>query len=259
MAQIKPDLAIAWPTTLDYPGFRLQLRQYRDHFAKVIIAFSNHNVFPDIHKWFPSWLEGAMAEDQVEFISWQEVEAYPAQDWAQRLSRCAWQHVTSPYMFWTQQDFLVHNPHLFQEMFDDHYQVVTHKSHYVHSNRYEPDCIFINMQLLRQTSMNVATSSRYDHWGELSLELSKLQPIYKTLEDLGFYTPQDWEHLSGCTSNYAAVMFKADNNFQGTNFHKHNRFVDYNRTILAELQKNSIPIHPYFAALVQRIAAINNE
>lgn len=256
MATIKPDLIVCWPTTLDYPGFRSQLKKYRDCFAKVIIAFSNHHAFPEIHSWFPAWLEQAMVDDNVEFISWEEVQADSSPDWAQRLSNCAWKRVTSPYMFWTQQDFVVHNPTLYEKVFDDQYKLVTHLSDkteaYRNISRCEPDFIFMEMDLLRQTSMDVRPDKKADHWGKLSLEVYKLCPEYKILEDFDLETPRDWEHFGGLSSNYGALMLGNTDIF-----YLRKRFIDYNRELLNSSW--NVSVHPYFENIIHQAAELNYE
>lgn len=252
----KPDLFLVQPIHLDYPGFRKQLRKYRDNFAKVVIAWSNHNVLQEYSCWMVDWVQEAMKDDDVEFVPYQEVEKEASQDWGQRLYLAGMKRITSDRLLITQQDFVVRNKKFFDVILNTSSDLVTHFGRSSTScnltQRCEPDFILVNMDLWRSTSMDISAdpTNGYDHFGKISIELFNASSSLATLEDLGFKSPKDWEHLGGLATNYYQIMIGQENWHSS----KEN-FIKYNKSLLRQ-KWTDVPMHPKVLKILEKAANI---
>jgi len=244
--QIKPDMLVAWPTTLDYPAFRIHLKEYRHLFEKIIILWSNHNAYMRFAGKNIKFIEKELSELKVEFQSYREADAQPDKDWANRLYRAGFKKSTSRYVLLTQQDFIVNNKSFYDTVLTDQYSMISHFSNGCNlSNneftRFEPDFILIDNSILKQTSMDVSIGVHpiagigLDHCGVLSHEIKKICSDIKTLEEFNLFCPKDWEHLSGLTQNYSYVI---KNDFSSIT--QPERFIKYNKDLLKVIKEVNV-------------------
>jgi len=245
MNNVKPDLVVVQPVHFDAPGFRQQVRRYRDYFNKVILVWSQHHLKVDIS----TWMEDIMQEDEITFIPWQVTQSHLSPDWGQRAIHTGLMQVTSSHVLISQQDFLVHNDKLFDIIFEKDFSLISHYGYnganYLNVNpRFEPDFIYMAMDKLRQTSMDCSADPPLcDYWSHLSDELRLVCPDLKTLEDLGLRSPVDWEHLQGLFIGYRFLqlgMTESIRNPEG--------FSAYNKSIL------HLPTHPDCAPWIEKAA-----
>jgi hypothetical protein len=247
MSRTKPDLLVIQPIHFDAPGFRQQVRKYRDYFSKIIFVWSQHHVEGDI----VSWVENLMKDDQIDFVSWQVVQQHPSPDWGHRAVHSGLMRVTGSHVLVTQQDFLVHNDRFYDIVFSSGYSLVSHHGYKEHGcgdgvTRFEPDFIYIEMDKMRQTSMDCSAEPPVqDHWGRLSEELRRVCPDYKTLEDLGLHSPADWEHLQGLFVGYRFLQLGMIDSI-----HNIERFSEYNKSIL------NLLAYPENIPWIQKAAAL---
>ena len=61
---MKPDVIVSWPRHADYPLWRQFIRENRQRFAKVIVAFTDH----DGHD-YSQFVVDAMCQDDITAIS----------------------------------------------------------------------------------------------------------------------------------------------------------------------------------------------
>lgn len=258
MAQVKPDLIIAWPIWLDLPGFRIQFKKYSHLFNKIIILWCNGNCHMELAAKIVPFIEKEMAIYNVEYVTYQESDKEKFQDWAARMYSAGYKRVVSEYLLMTQQDFIIHNPVLYETVFTDKYKLVSrHEGDGIQTGfRCEPDFIYFHMPTFRKTSMNVSigphpvTGLALDHCGPLSYELRNLCPDEKSLEELGFVSPRDWEHLRGFTQSYGQLMANQSENI----LHCRSRFIQYNQDLLNIIQE--VKVLPETMSLIEAAARL---
>lgn len=93
------DLIVSWPRNCDYPVWRQMVRDNRHRFNNVIIVFTETWHGHD----YREFIQDAMSEDKVIFL--QSPPAGGNEDWRNVAVNSGLQHVTSKWVWFTEQDF----------------------------------------------------------------------------------------------------------------------------------------------------------
>src|SRR5882672_4536291 len=158
---IKPILLNVWPTHIDYPLFRFNLKNYEKYFASIWFVMSNHHMgvdytnfirsqFPDAHfvdysGTFPDWRNGAINEalDQIK--------------------------TDEPILF-IEQDFLIKDKTFFEKVFKDDENFI----YFTEGHRIHPAFALVKRELIEKTTKNFsANPPEGDHFYKFFGELQR--------------------------------------------------------------------------------------
>lgn len=233
---IKPDLITVNATHIDFPAFRYYVRNNRSLFSSVIVALSEHCGKLNLG----DFIQGSMIADDVSVLAplpfgrrdWRDVATHHA------LSKCS-----SEWILFIEQDFIIKNHSLLETTLNgDHFLVGFNEG-----NRLHPAFLMIRRDILLQTSMDFsARPPEHDHFGCIWKDLQRLGYSALLLEDLGFKSPVDWEHLAGITHNYTLLMTGSVPCYQVE------RFKEYNQYLLAL----DIEQDPRFLQVIQQASEL---
>lgn len=173
---MKVDLIEVWPQHLDYPLHRQFIRDNRQRFAKVIIAFTDMQVnLPDQRK----FIKEVMAEDDITFIDSDLVKA--DQDWRNMAVNTALRYSDAEWVFFTEQDFYSKEG-FWEEVYDKASKFPLSAIGAVIGGRLHPCCIFIPRVTLETTSKNFGiVKDKLDHFGIIQQQLSSFIEIDNNL------------------------------------------------------------------------------
>jgi len=207
---VKTDVIVTWPSGVDYPLFRLQMKIYREYFNKVIVCFYPHG-FPDFRPFLRVNFSG------VEFV---ESEEY-REAWRETAVNFALNHSTSDHVLFSEQDFFIKDNHFLDTVFNEAQKTDT--IGITQGTRLHPCFILTKRSLINQTSRDFSVKGQdKDHFTKFGEEIRNLG-TYKDLKDLGLYPGVDWYHLSSLTWNLFRIK---DNNIR--EMHSTPDFLTYN-------------------------------
>lgn len=211
---IKPDIVVVNPIHIDFPSFRYHISHNRDLYGKVLVVFSQHHKGRDISKAICKMMKDLR-------VSHFAPSHYHHEDWRTSAIRQALPHTESDYILFAEQDFLIHNKEMLKDILSNPSPLVGfYESNQV---RLHPAWLLVKRDLVLSTSLDFSPGEGYDHFGKFYLELLKLGVTPKLLEDYGYASPKDWEHLAGLVHNYDLIMQNLPPN------HRVERFIQYNR------------------------------
>ena len=204
------DIIVTWPRNCDYPVWRDFIRQYRHLFNKVIIVFMETNQGHD----YRHFLRDAMAKDNITFL--QSPKIQPGEDWRNVAVNLALEHSTSKWVWFTEQDFLIHDMRfltvaVFGSMAE--MDVIGMSA----GGRLHPCCIFIKRETLEKTHKNFGiVPDRSDHFGQLQkdIEGQNMSRYYYAEDPVNGFVhfnglSHNWTLLSnGETPNYKIEDFQ---------------------------------------------------
>lgn len=207
---MKPDVILTWPSGADYPLCRLQLKEFKKFFNKIIIAFYDHGE-SDYRPWLKKNIPGAIfCEVGYDDVAWRE-----------RAVTEALKYSDSDWILFTEQDFFAKD--------DSFYQVVSQARSqfdvigYDQGARLHPFFLLTSRSLLEKTSKDFAVHGLgQDHFSKVSNELRTIGR-FVDIRALGLKEKVDWYHFSSMTWNIFRIK---DNNIR--EFHEPLDWLLYN-------------------------------
>lgn len=189
--RVKPDLITVWPTNCDYPLWRQQIRNTREHFADVIIVFMNPNQGSDLRD-FIKW---AMEEDQIKFLDSPKVHG--GQDWRNVATRFALEHSHNDWIWFTEQDFFT-TKQFWLEV--NKYVKEQHKAIAIkEGDRVHPASILIKREIVDLTRKNFSVVPEHDHFYAFVMDVIEKYGDFKIVK--GGYT-----HMNGLSHNMTLLQ-----------------------------------------------------
>jgi hypothetical protein len=224
---MKPDVLITWPSGVDYPLCRLQLRTYRKYFTDILLTFYPHGT-PDFtefvrksHKEFKIVLSDVIGET-----------------WREEAVLAGLKESKSPEVLFTEQDFFWKDEKFLERVSEarNKYDIVGIKQ----GNRLHPCFLQTSRALIDKTSKDFSVrGDDKDHFQKFSEEVLALGSFID-LKDLGLFEGRDWFHFSSMTWNLFRI--KDDNTRE---MHEVNEFLVYN----AYSRTKRIPQDPRWLAM----------
>ena len=216
---MKPDVLITWPSGVDYPLCRLQLRTFRKYFNDVILTFYPHGV-PD----FTDFVRKTHKEFKV------ILSTVVGETWREKCVLKGLENSKSDEVLFTEQDFFFKDEKFLERVNEarTQYDIVGIKQ----GNRLHPCFLRTSRKLVDLTSKDFSVQGdNKDHFQKFSEELLKLG-TFIDLKDLGLFEGRDWYHFSSMTWNLFRI--KDENTRE---MHEVNEFLVYN----AMSRTNKIP------------------
>lgn len=210
----KPDIITVWPTNCDYPLWRQFVRDSRDLFNEIIIAFHNTNQGHD----FRQFIQESMRSDYVHFVD--NVEIPGSRDWRDVLVNSALLHsYNSEWIWFTEQDFIIKDGFFINvEKLSHEHSVVG----FYEGVRLHPACLFMTREVLKNTSRDFSVNPGvWDHFGKIERDIWDMD-ISKGIIDENTY-----KHMNGLSHNMSLVYRGEKANY------KPDEFIEYMRMSLA--------------------------
>lgn len=224
MGVIRPDVIVCWPRSHDYPLWRRFIRDERDRFGRVLVAWTAHPG-ADVSAWV-----GARLDD----LDVRSVAA-PIRDgdWRDLAVNEALSHSEAEWVWFTEQDFLITDAEAF---WDSVAAAKTQAIGFVEadSGRWHPACLFVRRAAIEQTSRYFGTDP-VDHFYRFGRELERITRLHPVT---------GYEHLQGTTQNHALLS-----RGETAGLWRMDRFRRYLRDCL----EADVPLHPGWAAEARRV------
>lgn len=206
---IKVDLICSWPVHLYYPWFINYLRRERNRFAKVICVFTEMNTPRN----YRNFIEESMKGSNIIFTLNDKVQA--KDDWRNLAVNKGLQYSDSPWVLFTEQDFIIDNPELFWETTWKH--IITRNLDafvYLEGNRPHPAFWLVKREFIDKTSKNFSVKPNIsDHFSIFDEELRK------TIAHVGYFYPrEDFHHLNGLSQNMYLLQSGQEPNYRIDDF-----------------------------------------
>lgn len=211
---MKPDLLTVWPRHTDFSLWRQFIRDNRDHFAKVIIVFSNMKTEGD----FRQFIQDAMAQDRITFVENDEVPGH--RDWRDVAVNKGLKYSDAEWIWFTEEDFFPK-----EGFWDDVDKSVDFFKHQVfgvfQEGRLHPCCIFIKRSLLDQTNKNFGVvRDQLDHFGLIQQDLRDMHiPIGILPNDPDYVKGSPhYHHMNGLSQNMHMLQTGQEPNYSPKEF-----------------------------------------
>jgi len=207
---MKPDVIVTWPSGVDYPLFRLQIKLFRKWFNKVIVCFYPHGQ-PD----FRVFLRVNFPD--VEFVESGEF----SERWRETAVNFALSKSTSDRILFTEQDFFAKGDYFWEKVFNmvPNADTIGIKQ----GTRLHPCFLLTKRELLDKTSRDFGVHGEHkDHFWKFSQEILNAGE-FTDLKELDLFSGSDWYHMSSLTWNLFRIK---DNNIR--EMHNTAEFLTYN-------------------------------
>lgn len=215
---MKPDVIVCWPRNCDYPLWRQFIRDNRERFAKVIVAFTEHDGFD-----YSGFVREAMADDNVTFLdSYRSID----RDWRDQAVNDALNLSTAEWVWFTEQDFFITDPSRFWDEVEGLHFTNDAMGWMEPGGRWHPSCLFVRRSAIEETPRYFGPVP-VDHFWTFGRQLL-----------VWHLTPGRWEHMQGLSQNHYLV----DNDIVPGRF-REDVFAKYIATSLLV----SVPLHPDWA------------
>jgi hypothetical protein len=184
---MKPDVIVSWPRSCDYPLWRQFIRDNRERFAKVIVAFTDH----DGHD-YSGFVRSVFDATYV------ETHAGSGEDWRNVAVNAALEQSDSEFVWFTEQDLFFISPSSFWTIAE---WVIYRRFdgfgwHENGEDRFHPSSLLVRRDLIDASSRDFAVGSEGDHFARFSHELDR-ETTSMVVGQPGIY-----EHLQGLTQNH---------------------------------------------------------
>lgn len=249
----KPDLLLQYCVYCDYPIYRAWMQKYRDRFGKIIIYPSRHHGVLDLEK----FAKQTIPETWVDPV----VIDYGVEDWRQAETDPMLKHVTSDWIWFSEQDFFCKDWEKFfadieRESKTNDLMGLWNPTNFPY---YHPSCLIIKTEVLNKTNKDFkahAGINGADHFCMITKDAIKNGANNKSIQNMGWGENKAF-HLGGLT--YAYQNFKDDfsnpigvkypeafqvyNQMQlGTNVEQNIDFMDLAYRVGDQLQSLHIPL-----------------
>lgn len=203
----KFDVILTWPRNVDYPLFRQFIKENRDRFGKVIIAFHETNNGYD----FRNFISDAMINDRIIFLI---PDPDPRDDWRNQSVNLCLNFSDSKWVWFTEQDFFIDDPGKFWGYVDiivDKFCIGGMKV----VKRVHPGCLFVKREVLDKTGKNFSViPGRGDHFSKFQEDIEDMKiPFFEIPADI-------YHHMAGYSSNFYLFSTGAKPNFYPDEFYK---------------------------------------
>lgn len=200
---MKPDVIVTWPTSMDYPWWRWQMKVHREKFDKIFVVFHNQGV-PNFKRWLVHNFKEATFIDMPE----------PGVCWRHNSINLALQLSKNPWVWFTEMDFFVKEDYFFVKMFEEAEK--GDGAGFRQGIRYHPACLLVKRKAMDKTDCffdpaylfgdagNVLIEAHLDHFVFFTWQLDKVAKI-KTLKKIGLKDGEDFYHMEDLTHNYDRV------------------------------------------------------
>lgn len=199
----KIDLIVTWPINTDYPLWRKFLLENRDKFNDVFIVLMNPHFGHDYSQFLINELK-----DVATFIESSVVGS--GEDWRSVAVNAALKKSTSEWVWFTEQDFYTILG--FWESVEECIKVGYSVIGVMEGERLHPCSLFVKREILNKTSLDFGIlSSKYDHFGKIQEELTKICNI-STISPYCYY------HYSGMSHNWRLISEGSEPNYKKDEF-----------------------------------------
>ncbi|RPJ79464.1 MAG: hypothetical protein EHM20_01340 [Alphaproteobacteria bacterium] len=188
----KPDVIITWPSGLDYPLCRWQLREYRSFFKDVFLTFYEHGD--------PSY-EEFIAKSHPEFKCL--FSPIFNEQWREAAVCVGLRNSKSDEILFTEQDFFWKSEDFLNRVKEARgkYDIVGIKQ----GNRLHPCFLQTSRELIDHTSCDFSVKGQdKDHFQKFSEEALQIG-TFIDLKELGLFEGRDWYHFSSLTWNLLRI------------------------------------------------------
>ena len=212
---VKPDVIVSWPANCDYPLWRQFIRDERQRFGQVIVAFTRHDGLD-----MTDFVAAAMADEHPVLLDRRYVDAG---DWRNDAVNAALAVSDAEWVWFTEQDFFITRPKAFWANVEDWEAGVDAIGiEEPGGRRLHPACLFVRRSAVNATARYFGTVP-VDHFGAFTDELKTIYVLPAFL----------YEHLQGLSQNHWLI----DSGQEAGRF-KMDRFDQYLRDCL----KVSVPL-----------------
>lgn len=207
---IKPDLITVNPCHVDYPLFRAAIKDYRDLFNKVILTFQFFNTNTKVYAPF---IQQDLSSYDVTILNL-PLQTRERMDWRDLATNEGLRHSNSSRVLFLEQDFLIKNNNMLSVLFKQEKEVFFGEVH----GRIHPGFMLLKRETINKTSLDFAVGEGYDHFGKFTQELQEIGHSFPCLEDFGFNSPDDWQHLNALTYNHTQILSGAEHLYRPEDF-----------------------------------------
>lgn len=226
---MKPDVIVCWPRNCDYPLWRKFIRDERYRFARVFVMFTENMQDGPVD--YSPWVREQLGNIAECFDS----PPTQGRDWRDVAVNAALDRSTAEWVWFTEQDFLIHEPERF-------WRVVYIRTFDMavgwqeHDKRWHPSCMFVRRTAIEKTTRNFGPVP-IDHFWMFGAEIESLFGWEHLENDI------DFEHLQGLSQNHYLV----DQGIDAGVFNRP-RFREY----LTDCLESGVPLDQRWADRAQR-------
>lgn len=225
------DVIVSWPKSCEYPLWRQYIRDMRQHFNEILIAFTETNQEPD----YREFIKNSMFADYVHFIDAPTPVGF--EDWRNVAVNALLLHsYNAPWVWFTEQDFCPLDnfwPEVYR-LEKEGYQVIA----VYQGERMHPCCIFVTREVLNRTSKNFGIIPDVaDHFGIFQQEIEKLGA------KVGIIGKHAYKHYNGLSQNMTMLQRGETPNYQIEEFKKW----------LVDCKNVYVPVDPRFLDLCAKL------
>lgn len=184
------DIITIHPRGLDYPVWRRQLRDYREYYNNVIVAFEGAGTFEDFVR---ESVDGVFVDTFIGEGEWRDVAVNKALD-----------KNNTEWVWFLEQDFFWKDKHFVETLLES--TKTSDAIGFWEANRLHPSCLLVKKDFINATPRDFSPQPDVlDHFGKFSQSLSNIKACIKTLSELHLEPKKDWYHMQGLTHNYNLV------------------------------------------------------
>lgn len=188
-----PDLIVSWPRNCDYPLWRKFITNNRWLFNNVVIVFTENACGDD----YRAFIRMALA-NVPGLTMLQSPEITNGEDWRHVAVTMALNYINSnnpsDWVFFTEQDFIITNDRFWDEVLTAENEGAEVIGALEGAHRLHPCCIFIKRRVLNKTRQFFGVSKDYDHFGQLQIDLFKINPQTHIIH-------HNYKHMAGLSQN----------------------------------------------------------
>lgn len=202
---MRPDLIVTWPTSCDYPLWRRWLAADRDHFEKVIVAFSPRPGFTETLD-LSAHVRQVLSRENLTFLdtSWHD-----GWDWRDSAVNTALGESDAEWVWFTEQDFMVRDESLWKAVdayaeCSDLMGIREDRSAWLNGEdrRLHPCCMFARRSVVDKTPRYFG-SDPVDHFYRFGKDMEEAGA---RLVDLDEWAPGSYDHMAGLSHNHELVI-----------------------------------------------------
>ena len=227
---IKPDVILVWGRNCDFPLWSEFIHHERARFGKVIVAFMDSYLGED----YRDFIIQAMTPDNVVFIAPSTQDELGSIDWRHAAIHKALVHVTSDWVWFTEQDFFPTDEHFWEMVYAsaNEAEAIGIKE----GDRLHPCCLFFKKEALERTNKFFGiVAGESDHFGQIQKDIQVFG--IKLVELSGHY-----KHMAGASHNFRLIYEGGEPNFRP------DEFAEY----LKKCLQVSVPLDARFTATAKR-------
>ena len=225
------DILVTWPRNCDYPKWRQFIRDNRQRFNEILVAFMNPNAGDD----YRDFIKGAMFTDYVHFGD--APVPINNQDWRDLAINSMLLHsYNAPWIWFTEQDFypLAGFWDDVERLENEGYEAIAA----FQGNRMHPSCIFMTREVLNQTKKDFGIiRDKADHFSKIQndIEAAKIK--------IGKINPATYYHYNGLSQNMTLLSRDEKPNYEVP------KFVEW----LNECLRVTVPLDKRFIGLAGKM------